>query len=94
MEITGTIKSISKTVKGISGVGKEWKRQEVVIEYLEGNFAKLLQLSFVNKNLENNLDTLNSLFEGDQAKFQFNVESVERNGKYFNNINAWRVEAV
>lgn len=94
MEITGTIKSIGKTETGVSGAGKEWKRQEVVIEFQDGNYTKDLQISFVNKNLDNCLDTLNGLFEGDQAKFYFNLESKQTNGKYFNNINGWKVEAV
>jgi len=41
---------------------------------------------------EDKIEMLNHHNEGDQVEVSFNLSSREYNGKYFHNVDAWRIE--
>ena len=89
METTGKfIKSLPE-VSGTSKAGKEWSKQDFVIE-TEGQYPKnICFTAFGDK-----ADGIKNLNPGDQVKVRFDIESKEYNGKYFSNINAFGIELV
>ena len=90
MEIIGTIKSKLAIESGTSKAGKEWSKQSIVID----------------TNKDWNSDVCNSIFGADKlamvdgfevgtdVKVGINVSSREFNGKYYHNIDGWRIDSV
>lgn len=85
MKIKGTVKFISEVVTGISGSGKEWKKQSVVIEE-DGQYPNSAVIDWFNKEI--------NFVVGDEIEVDFNIKATEYKGKYFNNLSAWTWEAV
>ena len=73
MDVKGKVVQLLPVQSGVSKAGKEWSKQEFVIE-TEEQFPKKICFT---------------LFE-----VSFNVESREFNGKWYHNINAWRINPV
>lgn len=72
---------------GVSKAGKEWSKQEFVIETVEDQFPKNICFTlFVDK-----VSLLNGISFYDAIDVAFNVESRDFNGKWYHNINAWKV---
>jgi len=90
MEIKGKINRILQPVSGLSKTGNEWKKQEFVIDTSDEQYPK--QICFTLFNDKVNL--LNGFRPGAEVNVSFNVESREFGGKWYHNINAWKVEPV
>lgn len=88
MEIKGFIKTILDPVSGSSARG-EWSRQDVVIEYQDGNYTKTLAVTFFNK-----LDQLAGLGVGQEVTVSFSVSSREYNGRWFTQADGWKIEPI
>ena len=89
LKVKGTIKHILKAESGVSRAGNEWKKQEFVIETSD-QFPKNVCFTLFNDKFS----LLEKVNQGDEVEVSFNVESREYNGKWFHNINAWKVEKV
>ncbi len=89
LKVKGTLKQILKAESGVSRAGNEWKKQEFVVETSE-QFPKNVCFTLFNDKFS----LLENLSEGDEVEVSFNLESREYNGKWFHNINAWKVEKV
>jgi hypothetical protein len=89
LKVKGTIKQILKAESGVSRAGNEWKKQEFVIETSE-QFPKKVCFTLFNDKFS----LLEKVGEGDEVEVSFNLESREYNGKWFHNINAWKVDPV
>jgi hypothetical protein len=87
LQVKGKIVQILKPESGISRAGNEWKKQEFVIETSEQFPRKVCFTLFNDKN-----SLLENLNEGDEVEVSFNVESREFNGKWYHNINAWKID--
>lgn len=87
LQIKGKITEVLRAESGVSKAGNEWKKQEFVVETTE-QFPKKICFTLFNDKT--------SLLEGFQAgsevEVSFNLESREFNGKWFHNINAWKIE--
>jgi len=90
MEIKGKVKSVLPVESGEGKNGKEWKRQDFIIEFMDGDYSKILALT---ARAENTLKAVSDLKSGMDVKVQFNIESREYNGKYYTNATAWKIEA-
>jgi hypothetical protein len=90
MEIKGKINQILKPATGLSKAGNEWKKQEFVIETSEDQYPKQICFTLFNDKL----NLLDGLKPGIEVNVSFSVESREFNGKWYHNINAWKVETL
>lgn len=90
MEIKGKVKSVLPVESGAGKNGKEWKRQDFIIEFMDGEFSKILALT---ARTDNALNIASKLKAGQDVTVQFNIESREYNGKYYTNATAWKIEA-
>jgi hypothetical protein len=87
MQVKGTLIQILKLETGVSKVGKEWKKQEFVVETQEQFPKKVCFTLFGDK-----ISLIDGLQEGTELEVFFSVESRDFNGKWYHNINAWKVE--
>jgi len=87
LKIKGKLLQINEVVTGTSAAGKQWQKQEFIIETFE-QFAKKICFSLFG----NKTDLINGIKIDDSITVHFNLESREYNGKYFHNINAWKIE--
>ena len=87
IQVKGTVVQILKSETGVSKAGKEWKKQEFVIETNEQYPKKVCFTLFGDKS-----SLLDGITEGKEVEVFFSVESRDFNGKWFHNINAWKIE--
>lgn len=90
MEIKGKINRILQPSSGISKSGNEWKKQEFVIETSGDQFPKQICFTLFNDKL----NLLDGLQPGLEVNVSFSIESREFNGKWYHNINAWKIDRV
>jgi len=86
LEITGTLKQILDPESGTSKAGKEWNKTDFVIETAD-QYPKLVCFTLFGDKT----DLISNIKLGDEVDVSFNLESREYNGKYFHNVNAWKV---
>lgn len=91
MEAIGTITTILPVQSGVSKAGKEWKKQTFVIEVdSQSQYPKHVAFDVMG---DEKIATVSVLQAGQQVKVQFDVDAHEWNGRWFNSVNAWRIEA-
>ncbi|MCL3780638.1 DUF3127 domain-containing protein [Prolixibacteraceae bacterium JC049] len=89
LQISGQIIQILPVQSGVSKAGKEWQKQEFVIE-TEEQFPKSVCFTLFNDKI----NILQGYNQGDQVDVGFNLESREFNGRWYHNINAWKIDRV
>ena len=90
LSVKGKISSKLSVENGTSKVGKEWKKQSFLVDTgAQYNPEICFQLFGDDK-----IEMLNHHNEGDQVDVSFNLSSREYNGRYFHNIDAWRIENI
>lgn len=87
LDITGKILQIMPTTTGTSKAGKDWVKQEFVIETQE-TYPKKVCISLMGDKTQE----LKKYVPGNEVKVSLNLESREFNGKWYTNVNAWRIE--
>lgn len=87
MQVKGTLLQILKLESGVSKAGKEWKKQDFVIETNEQFPKKVCFTLFGDK-----ISLIEGINEGTEIEVFFSLESRDFNGKWYHNINAWKVE--
>ncbi len=87
LQVKGKITRILKPQSGVSRAGKEWNKQEFVVE-TEDKFPRKICFTLFNDKAS----LLDGFAAGDEVEVAFNLESREFNGKWFHNVNAWRLE--
>lgn len=87
MEITGKIIAVLPERGGISKTGNEWKMQEYVLETHEQFPRKICFNVFgADKISQFNIQA------GEEMTVSFDINAREYNGRWYNDIRAWRVE--
>lgn len=86
MEFEGIVYEILPAASGTSARG-EWQRQEVVFEVMDGQYSRKVVVTFFNKEAE-----VKSLVKGQSYTVSINLESREYNGRWYTNVNGWRVQ--
>jgi single-strand DNA-binding protein len=85
-EIEGTIHLINDIQTFDSGFSK----REFVIEVEDGKFPQMVKFEAVKEKTS----LTDGLSKGDTVKVAFDIRGNEYNGRYFVNLNAWRLEKV
>ncbi len=87
MEITGKIIAVLEPRGGTSKTGNEWKMQEYVLETHEQYPRKICFNVFgADKIAQFNIQA------GEEMTVSFDINAREYNGRWYNDIRAWRVE--
>ena len=89
MEVQGKIISVLDLKGGTSKTGKEWKKQEYVMETSE-QYPKKICFSVFGEDKIATAD----IHELDEVKISFDIDSHEFNGRWFTEIKAYKVEKV
>jgi hypothetical protein len=87
LSVKGKIIQLLKAESGVSRAGKEWKKQEFILETDEQFPRKVCFTLFGDK-----VDLLDGLKAGTEVEVSFNLESREFNGRWFTNVNAWKID--
>ena len=87
MEITGKIIAVLPERGGIAKSGNEWKMQEYVLETHEQYPRKICFNVFgADKIAQFNIQA------GDEMTVSFDINAREYQGRWYNDIRAWKVE--
>lgn len=86
MEIQGKVTNILPMRSGVSARG-EWKSQEFVIT-TEEQYPKMVCFQVFGEDKINSF----ALQIGEVVKVSFDISAHEYQGRFFNSINAWKVE--
>lgn len=65
-----------------------FQAREFVLEVEDGNYPQLVKFQLV----QDRCSLIDPFQEGERMKVHFDLRGREWNGKYFTNLNAWRVE--
>ncbi len=84
-ELTGKIKLIFEAKTFNSGFTK----REMVVSVEDGKYPQEILVEFV----QDKVALLDSLSPGQEVTVTFDIRGREYNGRYFNNLQGWRVEA-
>ncbi|MBE6209336.1 MAG: DUF3127 domain-containing protein [Rikenellaceae bacterium] len=85
MDINGLVYKILPVQSGTSARG-EWQKREIIIEQPDEFNRKVCVTFFGDKAAE-----AANLREGDKVSISINIESREYNGRWYTNVNAWRI---
>lgn len=88
LKISGKIIKILQVETGTSKAGKEWKKQNFVIDTGQKFNTEVCFQMFGEEKCEN-LTKYNKV--NDNVEVYFNVSSREFNGNYYHNLDAWKV---
>lgn len=91
MELEGKIIAVLAPREGTSKLGNPWKAQECVIETME-QYPK--KMCFEIFGADRIAQFENILQVGNNIKVSFDIDAREWNGRWFNSIRAWRIDAV
>lgn len=86
MEIQGKVTNILPMRSGVSARG-EWKSQEFVIS-TEEQYPKMVRFQVFGEDRINSF----ALQIGEAVKVSFDISAHEYQGRFFNSVNAWKVE--
>ncbi|MDH6534082.1 DUF3127 domain-containing protein [Parabacteroides sp. 52] len=87
MEVTGRIIAILPEQGGVSKTGNEWKKQEYVLETQDQYPKKVCFQLFGADRIAQAAIQLDEMLT-----VSFDIDSREYQGRWFTNINAWKVE--
>jgi len=87
LELEGTIRQKMGVQSGVSARGN-WAKQEFILEYPDGNYtSQVCMLAFGTDKVQE----LEKYQIGDRVKVSFNLKSREYNGRWYTDIQIWRI---
>jgi len=90
LKVKGKIVKKLDIESGTSKAGKEWKKTNFVVDTgSEYNSETCFSLFGDDK-----IEMLANFQEGSEVEVAFNVSSREFNGKYYHNLDAWKINAI
>ena len=84
--IEGRISQILPLESGVGKTGKEWKRQNFILNTDE-QYPKKICFSLSNDNVDRY-----NLNQNDNVKVWVDIESREYNSRWYTDVRAWKVE--
>ena len=87
LSIKGKISTKLSVESGVSKAGKDWKKQSFVLNTGAQYRPEICFQMFGEEKIE----LLNKFNEGDDVEVFFNLSSQEYNGRYFHNIDVWKI---
>ena len=88
-KVTGKITLIKEAESGQSKAGKQWSKQEFVVETTD-EYNNLYCFQVFGDERVENLTKYNKV--GDDVTVSFNVSTNEWKGKHFTSLGAWKIE--
>ena len=88
MDISGKIIAILPMQGGTSKSGNEWKKQDYILE-THDQYPKKVCFNLWGEKVDQF-----AIQSGEELTVSFDIESREFNGKWYTNINAWKVDRV
>lgn len=85
-KMKGVLKVINPSVQ----VSEKFTKREFVLNEPHDQYPQDILFQLTQKNV----DVLDKFVEGQEVEVSFRIRGREYNGKYFNNIEAWRVESL
>ena len=87
LELEGTLRHKLASQQGTSARGA-WAKQEFILEYPDGNFTAQACFTAFGQDKVAELDKYQI---GDRIKISFNIRSREYNGRWYNDLQIWRI---
>ena len=87
LEIEGTIRQVMPVQQGQSARGP-WAKQEFVLEFPDGNYTA--QACFTAWG-QDKVQDLAKYAAGDKVKVSFNLKAREFNGRWYNDLQMWKL---
>ena len=87
LELEGTLRQKLAVQSGTSARGT-WAKQEFILEFPDGNFTA--QACFTAWG-QDKVQELDKYQVGDKIKVSFNLKSREYNGRWYNDLQVWRI---
>ena len=87
LELEGTIRQKQGVQSGTSARGA-WAKQEFILDFPDGNFTS--QACFTAWG-QDKVQELDKYQVGDAVKVSFNLKSREYNGRWYNDLQIWRI---
>ena len=87
LELEGTLRQKLGVQSGTSARGA-WAKQEFILEFPDGNYTS--QACFTAWGQEK-VAELDKYQAGDKVKVSFNLKSREYNGRWYNELQIWRI---
>ena len=87
LELEGTIRQRMGVQSGTSARGA-WAKQEFVLEFPDGNFTSQACFTAFGQDKVNELAKYQ---DGDKVRVSFNLRSREYNGRWYNDLQVWRI---
>ncbi len=84
-EVDGKLHKIFETEQKTD----KFRAREFVLEVVDGQYPQMVKFQLTQDKCE----LLDAHSEGDELKVHFDLRGREWNGKYFTNLQAWRVES-
>ena len=88
MDVKGRIINILEIESGTSKAGKEWKKQGFVMDTGDQYNPNVCFSLFGDDKIA----MLSSYSVGEEVSVSFNLSSREYNGKWYHNVDAWKIE--
>ena len=90
-KITGIVKWASDVQSGTSQAGNNWQRQEIMVQEIVGEYPQSVVLTLMGDRIEKFSEYVKTPKVG---TFHFAMEAREYNGRYWNSMRLYRVDAV
>ena len=87
LELEGKIAQKQPVQSGTSARGG-WSKQEFVVEYQDGNFPTSAAFTAWG---DDKVKELSKFQVGDAVKVSFNIRGREYNGRWYNDLQIWRI---
>lgn len=86
MEFTGKVTHVGNVESGTSQkTGTQWNKQTIVVEEQRGKYPMSIAVTLLNDTF------INSVALGDLVTVSLSFAVHEFNGKFYNNVSAWRI---
>lgn len=85
MEIKGRVTQVPPRVSGVSRAGKEWQKQEFILETME-QYPKSICFELFGDKV-----TQYPVTVGEEVTVSFDLESRESNERWYTSVKAWKV---
>lgn len=90
LSVKGKISQVLQLESGTSKAGKAWKKQSFVVD-TGAQYNPMVCFSLFG---EDKIAMLSNCTAGQEVEVAFNVSSREFNGKWYHNIDAWKIDVL
>lgn len=87
LELEGTLRQKLGVQQGTSARG-QWAKQEFILDYPDGNYTSQAVFTAFGQDKVADLDKYQV---GDHIKVSFNIKSREYNGRWYTDLQVWRI---